>query len=255
MDILIAALLAVPALPLLIVAAILIKLDSKGPALFVQPRMGRGFRRFQLVKLRTMRLSGGSTYTLGADPRITRVGRWLRRLKFDELPQLWNVLCGEMSIVGPRPVIPELTMEFRREYECLLLVRPGLTDPATIKYCRETEILALAPEPLRFFKAVVVPDKLRISQDYLDCSTLWSDLGVMARTVLALAPAAWSIRAALPTVARPSRKAASKVVEFEPRMQVHPVLDSALITVPPERMTLGEGSNSRAGQMTPNLLA
>lgn len=191
-DIVLAGLLLAVTLPLLVIAAIVIKLDSEGPVIFHQARMGRGFRRFQLLKLRTMQFSGkGSAYTLGADSRITRSGRWLRWLKFDELPQLWNVLRGEMSIVGPRPVIPELTMEFRWEYERLLKVRPGLTDPAAVKYCREAELLAQVPEPLRYFKTVVTPDKLRISMNYLAKANMMSDLGVIVETALALYSVSW----------------------------------------------------------------
>jgi lipopolysaccharide/colanic/teichoic acid biosynthesis glycosyltransferase len=188
-DVTLACLLLILALPLLLLAAIVIKLDSDGPVLFRQVRVGRRFRRFQLFKLRTMSLTGaGHAFTLGADPRITRAGRLLRRYKVDELPQLWNVLRGEMSIVGPRPVIPQLTSEFRLEYKRLLAVRPGLTDPATIKYCRETEILALVPDPLSYFKSVVTPDKLRLSQAYLERATAWSDLGLMVKTALAILP-------------------------------------------------------------------
>lgn len=187
LDISLSGLLLAASLPLIVIAAILIKLDSPGPVLFRQARTGRGFMRFQLLKLRTMRVdAAGSPYTLGADPRITGAGRWLRKFKLDELPQLWNVLRGEMSLVGPRPVVPELAAEFRQAYTRLLAVRPGLTDPATLKYCRETELLALVPEPLRYFKTVVTPDKLRISQDYLERANLWSDLGVIARTVFVL---------------------------------------------------------------------
>jgi lipopolysaccharide/colanic/teichoic acid biosynthesis glycosyltransferase len=178
-------------LPLILVAAILIKLDSEGPVIFRQVRMGRQFRRFHLLKLRTMESSSaGPAYTLSADPRITRVGHYLRRFKVDELPQLWHVLRGDMSLVGPRPVFPELTEEFRHDYELLLEVRPGLTDPAALKYCQEAEILALVPDPLQHFKTVVTPDKLRISEDYMRRANTWSDLGVMARTLAALlAPA------------------------------------------------------------------
>lgn len=188
-DVTLACLLLILALPLLLLSAIVIKLDSDGPVLFRQVRVGRRFRRFQLLKLRTMNLTGaGHAFTLGADPRITSAGRLLRRYKVDELPQLWNVLRGEMSIVGPRPVIPQLTSEFRPEYKRLLAVRPGLTDPATIKYCRETEILALVPDPLSYFKSVVTPDKLRLSQAYLERATAWSDLGLMVKTALAILP-------------------------------------------------------------------
>ena len=186
-DIVLSALMLIAALPLLAVAALAIRIETEGPALFRQDRMGRGFRRFQLLKLRTMNLAGdGPAYTLGADPRITRTGYWLRKLKIDELPQLWNVLRGDMSLVGPRPVIPELAMEFMIAYTKLLEVRPGLTDPASLKYCRETEILAAAPDPMRYFKTVVTPDKLRISQAYLHTANSWTDLLVLAQTGLAI---------------------------------------------------------------------
>ena len=191
-DFILAGLLLVIALPLLAVAAIIIKWDSEGPVIFRQVRMGRRFQSFYLLKLRTMRPSlDGPDYTLGADARITGPGRWLRRFKLDELPQLWNVLRGDMSLVGPRPVIPQLTAEFSQAYARILQVRPGLTDPATVKYCREEEILALVPEPMDYFKRVVTPDKLRISQDYIERASLWSDLGVMLQTVLALFRPAW----------------------------------------------------------------
>jgi lipopolysaccharide/colanic/teichoic acid biosynthesis glycosyltransferase len=187
LDILIAGLLLVVLLPFLLCLAIAIKWESRGPALYRQARMGRGFHPFQIFKLRTMRDCGmGPTYTLGDDPRITPLGRWLRRKKLDELPQLWNVLRGEMSLVGPRPVIPELADEFRPAYLRLLLVRPGLTDPATILYCREAEMLARHSDPLRYFKTVATPDKLRIAQAYLDHATVWSDLGVLVCTISAV---------------------------------------------------------------------
>jgi lipopolysaccharide/colanic/teichoic acid biosynthesis glycosyltransferase len=206
-DIVLGGLLFAVTLPLLVIAAIVIKLDSRGPVIFHQARMGRGFRRFRLLKLRTMQSCvHGSAYTVGTDSRITRAGRWLRWLKFDELPQLLNVLRGDMSIVGPRPVVPELTMEFRWEYEQLLKVRPGLTDPAAIKYCREAEFLAAIPEPLRYFKTVVTPDKLRISLDYLTKADVLSDFGVMVETAVALYPTDWWPRfrpSAIAKVAKP----------------------------------------------------
>src|SRR4051794_29184355 len=149
--------------------------------------MGRNFRPFQLLKLRTMRNGEqGTAITLGSDPRITRLGASLRRWKVDEFPQLWNVLRGDMSLVGPRPVIPELAREFAAEYKHLLRVRPGLTDPASVQYCHEVEVLSHVPDPLRYFKTVLTPDKLRISRNYLRTATTVSDLGVIVRTVLAL---------------------------------------------------------------------
>ncbi len=188
-DVTLAIFLLTVTFPILALAAIVIKLDSEGPAIFRQIRMGRGFRRFELYKLRTMLTqSDGPAYTLGTDHRITRSGRWLRRSKIDELPQLWNVLRGDMSLVGPRPVIPELTLEFKHAYNRLLAVRPGLTDPATLKYCRESEILAMVPDPLMYFKTVVTPDKLRISQAYMRCATMRSDLGLMVKTAVFMLP-------------------------------------------------------------------
>lgn len=183
-DFTLAGLLLLSVLPLLAFVAVLIKFDSRGPVFFRQARMGRGFKLFHVFKLRTMRLEKtGSIYTLGADPRITPVGRWLRRVKIDELPQLWNVVRGEMSLVGPRPVVPELALEYKRDYQRLLAVRPGLTDPATLKYCCETEILAKVREPLRYFKRVVIPDKIRISGAYLEEANFFKDLSVMAKTM------------------------------------------------------------------------
>lgn len=211
-DVFAAASLLIFTLPLLAVAAVLIKLGSDGPVIFRQDRMGRGFVRFRLFKLRTMNLRGvGTAYTLGADPRITRVGRWLRRYKIDELPQLWNVLRGEMSMVGPRPVIPELTEEFQWGYSRLLAVRPGLTDPASLKYCNETEILESIADANRYFKKVITPDKIRISLEYLQRRNAWTDIVVLARTARALASRAFRKQITLPDPVRPDRAALSIV--------------------------------------------
>jgi lipopolysaccharide/colanic/teichoic acid biosynthesis glycosyltransferase len=182
-DILFAGAMLVLISPLLLICILLVRLDSEGPALFRQARMGRNFRTFQILKLRTMRNGErGDPITLGFDSRITRVGAWLRRWKLDEFPQLWNVLRGDMSLVGPRPVIPKLAQEFASDYEHLLRVRPGLTDPASIRYCRETEMLSLVPDPLEHFRAVVVPEKMRISRTYVEKATVLRDLGVIVKT-------------------------------------------------------------------------
>lgn len=210
LDVLCAFCLLLLAFPALVLCAVLIRLDSKGPILFRQTRMGRHFRPFQIIKLRTMaHRVPGAAYTLGADPRITPAGRWMRKYKLDELPQLWNVLCGEMSMVGPRPVIPELTHEFRSHYERLLAVRPGLTDPAALKYHRETELLAAVPDPLRHFKTVVTPDKVHLSAAYLDRATVWSDLILMACTARVLVP--------LPPLGGPSAARSPIPVELLPQ--------------------------------------
>lgn len=191
LDFTLAGFLLALTLPLMLIAAVLIQWETGDSALFGQLRIGRGFRPFKLWKLRTMRsCRAGPAFTLGADPRITHVGRWLRRSKIDELPQLWNVLRGEMSLVGSRPVVPELAEEFEGDYMRLLEARPGLTDPATVKYCREAELMALVPDPLDYFKKVIIPDKLSISLAYLGKATVRSDFAVLIRTAIALIPSA-----------------------------------------------------------------
>jgi lipopolysaccharide/colanic/teichoic acid biosynthesis glycosyltransferase len=244
-DIVLAGLLLIIALPFLALAAIGIKLDSAGPVIFRQVRVGRRFRSFQLLKLRTMRTSdGGPAYTFGADPRITRMGRSLRRYKFDELPQLWNVLRGEMSLVGPRPVIPELTHEFKQEYDHLLSVRPGLTDPATLKYFCESDVLALVPDPLQYFKTVVTPDKLRISQAYLERANLASDLSVMAGTALVLLSFLWR-----PCFNQPVEDGVPVpfLSAFVRRRKVQTMIEDAAITGPAELLAAAVGNSGRLG--------
>jgi lipopolysaccharide/colanic/teichoic acid biosynthesis glycosyltransferase len=123
--------------PVMLLTALLIKLDSRGPVFFKQQRVGKGFRPFLIYKFRTMVEDApqrGSSITVGADPRITRIGRFLRKTKFDELPQLINVLKGDMSLVGPRPEVPRYVEMFRDDYEEILRVRPGITDTASLKY-------------------------------------------------------------------------------------------------------------------------
>ncbi|MGB8259507.1 MAG: sugar transferase [Terracidiphilus sp.] len=237
-DVALAGALLAAALPVLIVAVILIKIDSRGPALFRQKRMGRGFRPFEILKLRTMRQGcGGLNFTLAADARVTRAGLWLRRLKVDELPQLWNVLRGEMSLVGPRPVVEELAEEFAVEYRRLLAARPGLTDPATLKYRNESERLARTPDPHRIFKTVITPDKVRISLDYQQRATFWSDLAILLRTAITLlAPAS----ANLP--AQPVYRGVSPIF-FRPqpvRRRSLPAFAGAQLTGPAEFFAPGE---------------
>ncbi len=203
-DIAISAVLLVLALPVLLLAALFIRLTSAGPVLFRQRRMGRGFQTFEILKLRTMaHAEAGLAYTLGPDPRITFVGKFLRRAKLDELPQLWNVLRGDMSLVGPRPVLPELTYEFREEYVFLLRARPGLTDPASLKYSQEARLLERCENPMDFFKSVVTPDKIRISFEYMRGANLWTDLGTMVMTaVICCFPAVSRLYGELPEVER-----------------------------------------------------
>ncbi len=173
--------------PVLAVAAIAVRLDSPGPAIFPQRRVGRNFRPFWIYKFRTMVVDAqqrGAQITAGADPRITRVGRWLRKTKIDELPQLFNVLLGDMSLVGPRPEVPKYVEMFRDDYAVILSVRPGLTDPASIKYRDEAAILADSADPQQEYVGRILPDKIALARDYIARATLASDLAVVARTLL-----------------------------------------------------------------------
>jgi lipopolysaccharide/colanic/teichoic acid biosynthesis glycosyltransferase len=170
--------------PLLGFAALLIKLDSPGPVLFRQQRIGRGFRPFWLLKFRTMRQGEhpGLPITVGADPRITRVGRFLRRSKIDELPQLVNILTGDMSIVGPRPEVQCYVEAFHRDYEEILVMRPGLTDLASLKYRDESVLLGRSSDPEQEYLKRVLPDKIRLAKEYIRRSSLSFDLSLIAKT-------------------------------------------------------------------------
>jgi lipopolysaccharide/colanic/teichoic acid biosynthesis glycosyltransferase len=176
-------------LPLFLLLALLIKLDSRGPVFFKQTRMGRGFRPFFIYKFRTMKTGSEATgrlITIGEDPRITRVGRFLRKAKLDELPQLINVLKGEMSFVGPRPEVPRFVELFHRDYAEILTVRPGITDLASLKYRDEATLLDRADNPEEEYVMRVLPDKIRLAKDYLRCSSLVFDLSLMAKTLFKL---------------------------------------------------------------------
>ncbi len=174
--------------PLLAVLALLIKRDSPGPVFFRQRRIGRGGQAFRIHKLRTMVAGAdGPPLTVGADPRITRTGAWLRRTRLDELPQLIDVLRGDMSLVGPRPEVPEFVALYPAALrERVLSVRPGIVDPASLAFRDEAALLAAAPDPQRAYAEQVLPEKLRLSADYIDRATLWSDLRLIVRTIATL---------------------------------------------------------------------
>jgi lipopolysaccharide/colanic/teichoic acid biosynthesis glycosyltransferase len=195
LDIAVAAAGLVVTAPLLAVLAAAIKLDSPGPALFVQTRVGRNRRPIRVAKLRTMVADpvraasderDGLEVAAAGDPRITRVGAVLRRTKLDELPQLWNVLVGDMSLVGPRPEVPHYVAGYRPEWQRLLTVRPGLTDAASLVFRDEERLLALARDRRRAYTDVVMPMKLALAVDGLAHSSVLHDLGVIARTALAV---------------------------------------------------------------------
>jgi len=174
--------------PLLILTALLVKLDSPGPVLFKQQRMGTGFRPFWIYKFRTMRksLEQGPNITIGNDPRITGIGRLLRQTKIDELPQLINILRGEMSFVGPRPELPQYVQLYRNEYQQILTVRPGLTDLASLKYRDEAALLANAENPEEEYVKRVLPDKITLARDYIQRASFFFDLRLILKTILQL---------------------------------------------------------------------
>lgn len=175
--------------PVLVFSALAIKLDSPGPVIYRQRRVGLGGKPFDILKLRTMREDAdrhGGQLTIGADPRVTRVGAFLRAWKIDELPQLLNVLRGEMALVGPRPEVPRYVDLYTEEQRKVLEVRPGITDPASIRFRDESELMAAQPDPERYYREVIMPKKLQMNLDYLARRRLATDLGVIAATARAV---------------------------------------------------------------------
>ena len=188
-DIVAAALGLILLVPIMALVALLIRLDSPGPAIFRQQRVGRGFKPFVLYKFRTMTdgTAGGPLITVGGDTRVTRVGGLLRRTKLDELPQLVNVVRGDMSLVGPRPEVPRYVDLFHSQYAEVLRVRPGITDPASIKYRDEESILGLAGDADEEYLKRILPDKLQLSAEYVRSASLSRDLALILRTVFTVA--------------------------------------------------------------------
>ena len=175
--------------PLFLVTAILIKWDSPGTIFFKQERVGRKFRPFYIYKFRTMVADApqkGGSITFGADSRITRVGKLLRKTKIDEIPQLLNVLKGDMSFVGPRPEVRQYVELFREDYREILEIKPGITDLASLKYRDEAAVLALSKNPQEEYVKRVLPDKIHLAKVYQQRSSLLFDIKLVARTVLKL---------------------------------------------------------------------
>ena len=172
--------------PVLLAVAAAVRLSSPGPALYVQDRVGRQGRLFRCAKFRTMRVGAeaGGSVTTAADARVTRVGRFLRRWKLDELPQLWNVLSGSMSLVGPRPDVPGYADRLEGEDRRVLELRPGITGPATLLFRDEERLLGLARDAQAFNDAVIYPEKIRINRVYGATRSLWRDGGYVLATVL-----------------------------------------------------------------------
>lgn len=189
-DLLGAALALTLLAPLLVATALWVKLDSPGPVLFRQERVGRHGVPFFIHKFRTMRADApalGMLLTVGVDPRITRVGAFLRRTRIDELPQLLDVLRGRMSLVGPRPEVPRYVAHYPTALrERVLSVRPGITDPASLDFIDEASLLAAAADAEREYIDHILPRKLQCAAAYADRATLATDLAVLGRTLAAL---------------------------------------------------------------------
>lgn len=160
--------------------------DTRRNGFFAQERVGRQGRVFRVVKIRTMRPALGldTTVTTGHDPRITRLGRFFRRTKIDELPQLWNVLLGQMSFVGPRPDVPGFADRLTGEDRVVLSIRPGITGPATLKYRDEETILANQSDPEAYNRDVIFPDKVKINRQYIENWSLLDDFRYIWRTAV-----------------------------------------------------------------------
>lgn len=176
--------------PLFLIVAVVVKLTSPGPVFFSQQRMGRNFRPFYIHKFRSMTVDApqrGGPITFGDDPRITRMGRILRKTKLDEMPQLFNVLKGEMSLVGPRPEAIRYVEMFRDDYAAILRVRPGITDLASLKYHDEATLLGRAANPEEEYVKRVLPEKIQLAKEYVARASFLLDLTIILKTVLTVA--------------------------------------------------------------------
>ncbi len=170
---------------LFLILAIWIKLDSKGPVFYRQVRVGRHNKDFRIFKFRSMRVGSdkGSLVTIGGrDPRVTRSGYFIRKFKLDEFPQLINVFVGDMSLVGPRPEVRHYVDFWTPEQMHVLDVRPGITDPASIKFRNENELLEKAADPERYYIDVIMQDKIKLYLEYVENASFWYDIKLIFKT-------------------------------------------------------------------------
>lgn len=174
--------------PVLLLVALLVRIKMPGgPVIFTQKRVGRNGRLFTMYKFRSMTVShGGSSVSVAGESRITPLGAKLRRYKLDELPELWNVLKGDMSFVGPRPDVPGYADRLSGEARDVLRLRPGITGPASLKYRDEEELLASVDDPVRYNDEVIYPDKVRINLYYLHNYSFVKDIRMIFCTVLGM---------------------------------------------------------------------
>jgi len=171
--------------PIFIIVSFLVKIFSVGPVFFVQKRIGKNGKIFQMIKFRSMTViqSSASTISVKGDLRITKIGTFLRRFKLDELPELWNVLKGDMSLVGPRPDVCGYADNLKGEDRKILELRPGITGVASLKYYDEEDVLAAQNNPLKFNDEVIYPDKVKLNLDYYYNNNLWIDIKIIFATI------------------------------------------------------------------------
>ena len=172
-------------IPLFLIIAIWIKMDSKGAVFYRQVRVGRNNKDFRIFKFRSMRVGAdkGSLVTIGGrDPRVTRSGYWIRKFKLDELPQLINVFIGDMSLVGPRPEVRHYVDYWTPEQMHVLDVRPGITDPASIKFRNENELMEKAEDPEKYYIEVIMQEKIKLYLEYVEKHNFFYDLGLIFKT-------------------------------------------------------------------------
>jgi Sugar transferases involved in lipopolysaccharide synthesis len=173
--------------PILIIVSILIKVDSNGPVFFMQTRVGKNGEYFKIFKFRTMIVDAekkGKQITVGKDNRITKVGATLRKYKIDELPQLINVLVGNMSLVGPRPEVPKYVNLYTEDQKKVLHVKPGITDLASIKYRDENDILATVDNPEEYYIGIIMKDKINLNLEYINTSNVFLDFMIIIKTII-----------------------------------------------------------------------
>ncbi len=175
--------------PLFVISSLLIRLNSPGPILFTQDRVGQNNSIFRLYKFRSMVTNAdrmGTSVTTGSDSRITKIGRVLRKTKLDELPQLWNVLKGDMSFVGPRPDVPEIVNNYTSEMKRILAIRPGITSNATLHLRNEEDLLSLAKDHDKAYEEIFVPAKVKLAMEHVDRKSFLFDFSILLKTVWAL---------------------------------------------------------------------
>lgn len=172
--------------PLLILISVLICIDSKGSPFFIQKRIGKGNTPFRLIKFRSMvnnEIDEVRGFSPGDSSRVTRIGRLLRSSKIDELPELFNIIKGEMSFVGPRPEVAKYVNAYLKDYEYILTVRPGLSDYASIKYLDEERVLADQADPEKYYWNVILPDKIRLAKNYVEKLSFRIDMSIVTHTL------------------------------------------------------------------------